>query len=145
MDVLSKKLIRLSEENAVHNGAFSFLELMKTAGDTAYKIICDNVELKDKKIAVVCGNGNNGGDGFVIADNLKNNGMDVTVITPLGEPLTDSAKHYFSVLKDLEITNVIDNDYDVIIDAIFGWIQIQPLFVLRIASCKSSTEISFNA
>ncbi len=120
MDVLSKKLIRLSEENAVHNGAFSFLELMKTAGDTAYKIICDNVELKDKKIAVVCGNGNNGGDGFVIADNLKNNGMDVTVITPLGEPLTDSAKHYFSVLKDLEITNVIDNDYDVIIDAIFG-------------------------
>ncbi len=120
MDVLSKKLIRLSEENAVHNGAFSFLELMKTAGDTAYKIICDNIELAGKKIAVVCGNGNNGGDGFVIARNLKNNGMDVTVITPLGEPITDSAKYYYSLLSDIEITNVIDKEYEVIIDAIFG-------------------------
>lgn len=120
MDVLSKKLIRLSEENAVHNGAFSFLELMKTAGDTAYKIICENTELDGRKIAVVCGNGNNGGDGFVIVRNLKNNGMDVTVITPLGEPITDSAKYYYSLLSDIEITNVIDREYEVIIDAIFG-------------------------
>ncbi len=120
MDVLSKKLIRLSEENAVHNGAFSFLELMQIAGDTAYKIICKNIELTGKKIAVVCGNGNNGGDGFVIADNLKKSGMDVTVITPLGEPVTDSAKHYYSALLDVEVTTVIDKEYDVIIDALFG-------------------------
>ncbi len=120
MDVLSKKLIRLSEENAVHNGAFSFLELMKIAGDSAYKIICENVEVNDKKIAVVCGNGNNGGDGFVIAGNLKNKGADVTLITPLGEPITDSARYYYSLLSGVKITDAIDDDYDIIIDALFG-------------------------
>lgn len=120
MDVLSKELIRLSEENAVHNGAFSFLELMKMAGDKAYKIICENIDLDNKKVAVVCGNGNNGGDGFVIAANLKNKGVDVTVITPLGEPMTDSSKHYYSLLSSVKITNDIDEGYDVIVDALFG-------------------------
>ena len=120
MDVLNKKLIKLSEENAVHSGAFSFLQLMKTAGDTAFKIICDNIEVKNKKIAVVCGNGNNGGDGFVIADNLQNAGAYVTVILPLGQPVTDSAKHYYSRLSDIHITDVINGEYDIIIDALFG-------------------------
>ncbi len=120
MDVLSKELIRLSEENAVHNGTFSFLELMKTAGDSAYKIICENIDINNKKIAVVCGNGNNGGDGFVIAGNLKNNGADVTVVTPLGEPVTDSAKYYYSLLSGVEVTNTISDSYDIIIDALFG-------------------------
>lgn len=120
MDVLSKELIKLSEEKAVHNGAFSFLELMKIAGDLAYKIICENIDVNDKKIAVVCGNGNNGGDGCVIAGNLKNIGADVTVITPLGEPVTDSARHYYSLLSDIKVKNDIDDDYDIIIDALFG-------------------------
>ncbi len=120
MDVLTKDLIKLSEENAVHSGAFSFLELMKRAGDTAYRIISEHTAVKDKKIAVVCGNGNNGGDGFVIAENLKNAGGCVTVILPLGQPKTDSAKHYFSLLSDIEIKDNINEQYDIIVDAIFG-------------------------
>lgn len=120
MDVLTKDLIKQSEEDAVRSGAFSFLELMKTAGDTAFKIICENIDVKGKKVAVVCGNGNNGGDGFVVAENLKMSGADVTVILPLGEPQTDSAKHYFSLLDSVEITQTLDQEYDIIIDAIFG-------------------------
>lgn len=120
MDVLTKDLIKLSEENAVRSGAFSYLELMKRAGDAAYKIICENTQIKNKRIAVVCGNGNNGGDGFVIAQNLAENGADVTVITPLGEPLTESAKHYYSCLSGVEKAERIDREYDIIIDALFG-------------------------
>ena len=120
MDVLTKDMIKISEENAVHSGAFSFLALMKKAGDTAYKIICENIEIKDKKIAVVCGNGNNGGDGFVIAENFAKNGNDVTVVLPLGEPKTDSAKFYFSKLSNVNICKYLEQDYDIIIDAIFG-------------------------
>ncbi|MBR6533405.1 MAG: hypothetical protein IKT44_03160 [Clostridia bacterium] len=108
MDVLTKDLIRISEENAVHSGAFSFLELMKKAGDTAYKIICENVNLKNKKIAVICGSGNNGGDGFVIAGNLANDGADVAVITPLGEPQTDSAKYYYSLLSGIKKSETLE-------------------------------------
>ena len=119
MKVLTKDLIKVSEENAVHSGSFSFLELMKTAGDTASEIICKNYNIKNKKIAVICGNGNNGGDGFVIAENLKQKGATVTVITPLGEPLTDSAKHYFSLLSTNK-SDTFQDVYDIIIDAVFG-------------------------
>ncbi len=119
MKVLTKDLIKVSEENAVHSGSFSFLELMKIAGDTASKIICENYDVKNKKIAVVCGNGNNGGDGFVIAENLKQAGALVTVITPLGEPLTDSAKHYFNLLS-VPKNDIFEDCYDIVIDAMFG-------------------------
>ncbi len=120
MDVLSKDLIRSSEENAVQSGAFSYLELMKIAGDTAYKIICENIEIKNKKVAIVCGSGNNGGDGFVIADNFVKSGNDVTVVLALGEPKTDSAKYYYNKLSNLTVAYDLEGDYDIIIDAIFG-------------------------
>ncbi len=120
MKVLTKILIKKAEENAVKNGIFSYIELMKNAGDNAYKIINENYELKNKKIALICGNGNNGGDGFVIAQNLKQNGFNVTVITPYGNPATDTAKHYFEKLEDIKICNNLDAEYDILIDAVFG-------------------------
>lgn len=120
MKVLTKNLIKVSEDNAVHNGIFSFLELMKKAGDEVSKIIAKRYDLVGKKIAVVCGNGNNGGDGFVVACNLEDLGAEVTVITPLGEPLTDSAKFYFSKLSNIPVTNTFDDIYDIVIDAVFG-------------------------
>ncbi len=119
MVVLTKEQIRNSEENAVQSGAFSFLELMKKAGDTASEIICQKKEIKNKKIAVVCGNGNNGGDGFVISENLRKLGANVTVIIPFGEPKSKIAKHYFELCSS-DIKNHIDGEFDIVIDAIFG-------------------------
>ena len=120
MDVLTREQIRKSEENAVHSGAFSFLELMKKAGDKASEIILQNTIVENKRVCVVCGNGNNGGDGFVIAQNLKDKGATVTVVLAMGQPLTDSAKHYFSLLSGVNIANEYTGDFDIVIDAIFG-------------------------
>ncbi len=120
MDVLTREQIRKSEENAVHSGAFSFMELMKIAGDKASEIILQNTPIANKRVCVVCGNGNNGGDGFVIAQNLKYNGADVTVVLAMGEPSTDSAKHYFSSLSGVNVTDKLTGEFDIIIDAIFG-------------------------
>ncbi len=120
MKVLTKALIKSHEENAVKSGIFSYTELMKNAGDNAFKIINNTYNLNDKKIAVVCGNGNNGGDGFVIAQNLKKSGFNVSVITPLGEPLTETAKHYYNQLSNIEVYDELNGEYDVLIDALFG-------------------------
>lgn len=120
MKVLTKTLIKSCEENAVKSGIFSYISLMKNAGDNAFRIIKEHYNLENKKIAVVCGNGNNGGDGFVIAQNLKQNGFDVTVITPFSVPKTDTAKYYYDMLCGIEITNDFEKDYNVIIDALFG-------------------------
>ena len=119
MMVLTKALIRESEENAVKSGAFSFRELMLKAGNSATDIILKKVDIKNKKIAVLCGNGNNGGDGFVIAKKLYEYGAFVNVILPLGKPQTEDSKHYFSLLGDIKIADFSDN-YDIIIDAVFG-------------------------
>ena len=121
MDVLTKTLITKSEEDAVKSGAFSFEELMLVAGTTAAKIILEKTSCINKRIAVICGNGNNGGDGFVVAKHLYEHGADVTVITPLGEPLSENAIYYYNLLpKDIKITDSVNQNYDIVIDAVFG-------------------------
>ena len=54
--------------------------LMENAGRGATQILFDKFhDLTQKKVAVVAGRGNNGGDGFVIARYLAQKGIDVTV------------------------------------------------------------------
>ncbi len=122
MNILTKELIRKSEESAVSSGAFSFRQLMYKAGTRAGEIIHNRFPCENKKIAVLCGKGNNGGDGFCIADYLYGMGADVTVITPLGKPETEDAKYYYQKLKLIKIKDSFETDdkYDIIIDAIYG-------------------------
>jgi len=120
MKVLTVEQIRAAEENAVRNGIFSYKELMYNAGIAAVKIICDKYKVIGKHIAVISGVGNNGGDGFVIANELSKIGCFVTVITPLGEPRTETAKQFFNFLPSVTVTDTLSGDYDFIIDALFG-------------------------
>lgn len=120
MKVLTKALIKESEKNAVDNGAFSFEELMKIAGSKAAEIILSKTYCRGKKVTVICGNGNNGGDGFVVADVLKSQGADVKVLTPLGAPVTEEAKIYYKKLESSLLVDTLPEDSDVIIDAVFG-------------------------
>ena len=120
MSVLTKAQIKKAEENAVLNGTFSFKDLMFTAGSLVAQKITENFEVKTKDIAVLVGKGNNGGDGCVIADLLSKSGTNVTVITPLGAPVTENAKYYYDNLK-VNITSKIEKDFDIIIDALFGF------------------------
>ena len=119
MKVFTKALIVKSEEDAVKSGAFSYIELMKNAGTAAAKIIARKYGCKNKKITVLCGKGNNGGDGFVIAKWLSDNGAIVKVITPFGEPVSEISKYHFSKVKHLKTESEI-NECDIIIDALFG-------------------------
>lgn len=119
MSVLTKAQITKAEETAVQDGTFSFRELMYTAGTSAAKTITEKYSAQNKKVAVLCGKGNNGGDGYVIAEYLKNEGATVSVIAPFGAPVTENAKHYCERFTG-EILKKLDADYDIIIDALFG-------------------------
>jgi len=56
------------------------LILMENAGRECARIAVEMLgEPAGKKVVVLCGNGNNGGDGFVIARHLTNAGADVRV------------------------------------------------------------------
>ena len=122
MNILTSKLIRKSEESTVLSGAFSFRQLMYLAGTKAGEIINEKFSCENKKIAVLCGKGNNGGDGFCLAYYLYGMGADVTVITPFGKPETEDAKYYYKELSFVKITDSFEEHcrYDIIIDSLYG-------------------------
>lgn len=120
MKILTTDLIRESEESAVKSGAFSFRELMYRAGKAAAEIIMQKYDCRSNNITVVCGRGNNGGDGCVIAGILAENGAKVTVFTPFGAPVTENAAYYYNELKYVTKTDIFTPKSDIIIDAIFG-------------------------
>jgi len=54
--------------------------LMENAGRAVFQTAMEMLnEKQEKKVAVVCGRGNNGGDGFVAARHLMNNEIDVSI------------------------------------------------------------------
>ncbi len=120
MKVLTASQIKNAEDNAVLNGIFSYEELMKRAGTLAAKLIFERYNIIGKKVCIMCGSGNNGGDGLVIASYLKRNGADVTLLLPFGFPSTDTALQFKSDVVDLKTTSNFCGDYDFVIDALFG-------------------------
>lgn len=120
MKILTTDLIRSSEESAVGSGAFSLKDLMFRAGKAAAEITMQKYDCKNKKITVVCGRGNNGGDGCVIAGILAENGAQVTVCTPFGAPTGENAAYYYNKLQFVTKTDTFSPTADIIIDAIFG-------------------------
>lgn len=108
--------------------------LMENAGREAFSFFCEVVsDILSRKIAVVCGRGNNGGDGFVIARLCHNAGADVRVICVVSpDILAGDALTNFRIIQKLDIPiYILDEsggadgwyalrDASVVVDAIFG-------------------------
>lgn len=120
MKVLLSSQIKTAEDNAVNRGIFSYAQLMKSAGDAATREILNRYKIIGKRVCVLCGNGNNGGDGLVIASNLKRVGADVSLLMPIGFPSTETALQFKDGVKDLPVLEDFTNDFDIVIDALFG-------------------------
>ena len=105
--------------------------LMENAGEAAYSVIKKEFGSENKKFAVVCGGGNNGGDGFVVARKLHSNGAQVKVwLLTQREQYQGAAKQNLEIISKLHIKikginsaeEIKDGiaDTDAIVDAIFG-------------------------
>ena len=70
---------QILDENADKLG-FDLSALMKNAGSKVANYITDNYS-NNKKITIVCGHGNNGGDGYVVANILIEKGFQVSVLS----------------------------------------------------------------
>lgn len=76
---------------------------------------------KTDRILIICGTGNNGGDGYVIARELVRDDYDVTVQAPLGPTKTETARlHETYAEKFGVVAEPPCGQYDVIVDALFG-------------------------
>src|SRR6266481_9820165 len=137
MKVLTAAEMREVDRLTSERYAIPSLQLMEAAGrrvaDACYQAI-DRASAEPTKIAVLCGKGNNGGDGFVAARHLQSSGAKVTLYL-FSEPRdlqgdaatnfhrwTAIGNHVVSITDETawqtawpEISNA-----NVIVDAIFG-------------------------
>ena len=70
--------MRATDRWAIEDRRVPSLELMERAGEGLARVVCEHVP--DGRVAVVCGKGNNGGDGLVVARLLRVAGRDVDVL-----------------------------------------------------------------
>lgn len=91
---LTRAQVRDVDRRAIEDYGMPGVLLMENAGrnaaEEARKILVDDSNLRS--VVILCGGGNNGGDGYVIARHLKNWGLSVSLYatTPL-EKLTGDA------------------------------------------------------
>jgi NAD(P)H-hydrate epimerase len=135
MKVATAEQMQELDQKAIEAYRIPGIVLMENAGRGATEVISKTFpDLQRKKIAIIAGKGNNGGDGFVIARHLLNQGISVKVylltdpkalrgdaetnfhifLRMKGEVISaPSSKDYQKIKKDLE-------RFDLLIDGIFG-------------------------
>src|SRR5574337_799383 len=79
--VFSAAEMRALDARAIQQLRIPGTRLMENAGAGAARLIAEEFgPVRGKRIAAVCGKGNNGGDGFVVARHLKARGARVRVL-----------------------------------------------------------------
>lgn len=114
---VSTEVMRESDRWTIENLVPS-KELMERAG----KAIFDQVDWKGP-VGVICGKGNNAGDGFVVASLLKDKGFDCEIVLLYGDSFSEDGKHFYDICVSKGILVVNDSDYSkykTIVDCIFG-------------------------
>lgn len=93
-------------------------ELMQRAGAGAAQWIW-RVAAR-RAVTVLCGPGNNGGDGYVIAEWLRARGVDVLVVAPK-EPVAESARKARSAYQGPVSVTLGARHAPILVDALFGF------------------------
>lgn len=118
-EILSVENMRKSDAHTIETKTPS-LDLMYRAG----KAVADAVEWH-APVGIVCGYGNNAGDGYVIALELQKRGIDCTLVL-LSERFSADGKYYFDKCAEVSVPYEIyssDTDlsrFSTLVDCIFG-------------------------
>jgi hydroxyethylthiazole kinase-like uncharacterized protein yjeF len=110
-----------ADADAVSRGGITSLNLMEHAGAALGEALC--ARWPTGRVVVLCGPGNNGGDGFVAARMLAEQGRDVRLallgdITGLQGDAAANAARWNGEILPLDIA-VLDGA-DIVLDALFG-------------------------
>ena len=112
-------------------GGIPSIVLMENAAIACINALKDDFGvMHGRRVAVFCGKGNNGGDGFAIARHLYNSGAEVSVYLVCGNEFKGDAKINFDIITEMSINIDVVSDTenlryiirsnDIIIDAIYG-------------------------
>lgn len=114
---VSTEVMRASDRWTIENLVPS-RELMARAG----KAIFDHVDWEGP-VGIICGKGNNAGDGFVVASLLRDHGIDCEIVLLFEDAFSEDGKYFYDKCVEKGIPTVSDGDYckyKTIVDCIFG-------------------------
>src|SRR5205823_7650918 len=135
MRVLNSAQMREADKRTIDDIGIPSLVLMENAGRQAVAAMeAMYADLLERQVGVLCGRGNNGGDGFVVARTLVQRGVDVAVFLLGGvADVRGDARVNLEILGRLGLTvvEIADSqawelhfsevsDCTLIVDAIFG-------------------------
>ena len=137
-ELLTAAQMRAIEKAAIDSGEVTGLELMERAGRGVVEAIFEEwpeLAKTDHRAVVLCGPGNNGGDGFVVARLLKEWGWEVEVFLygDAGKLPTDAKVNYerwrlIGEVNELTLRFVIKAlPFDLWVDGVFGTGLTRPL------------------
>jgi hydroxyethylthiazole kinase-like uncharacterized protein yjeF len=127
-DLYRAEHVRALDACAITEFGIPGMTLMERAGQAAFGIIQRRWP-RAQRIAVFCGGGNNGGDGYVIASLARRAGKDVTVVHVgsreklKGDSRTAMQQAVAAQVKMLDALDPgvqLDMDADLVIDALLG-------------------------
>ena len=129
MEVLvDSRQMKLCDKNTIECFKVPSLVLMERAALCTVEEIDRHLSLlkqyDERTALIVCGCGNNGGDGLAVGRMLWQKGYDVTIVMPPGKRnVSKETKAQTDMLNcyGIEIVNDIpDSPCDVVVDALFG-------------------------
>jgi ADP-dependent NAD(P)H-hydrate dehydratase / NAD(P)H-hydrate epimerase len=129
MKILTANQVREADLYTIQHTPVSSVDLMERAAGKCVEWLLQNI--KRQRVTIVCGPGNNGGDGLAISRLLISAGFEVKtlLLNPSNRLSTDCAEQLTRLqnTKNHNLTTVINNDQsidftdaDLVIDAIFG-------------------------
>ncbi|MFM5948803.1 MAG: NAD(P)H-hydrate epimerase [Novosphingobium sp.] len=121
--VLTAAQMRAAEMALIDSGT-SVNELMQRAGQGAAEWVWRISG--GRSVTVLCGPGNNGGDGWVIAEAIRQKGGDVAVVAA-ADPATSAARHARSLYGGAVLDVSANRSGEVLVDCLFGTGLTRPL------------------
>ena len=135
MKAVRAEEMRRLDEMAIEQVQIPGLILMENAGRGAFAILKQYLDdRRAKRVLVLCGPGNNGGDGYVIARHLYNSGFEVSIgATRALDELSGDARVNAGVAHSMQLPTVLLEEeseveglladygpFDAIVDALLG-------------------------
>lgn len=115
--------IKRADERALRQGMPADVLMERAASSVAARLSFP----RQSSVLVICGAGNNGGDGWVVARELAQRGYEVSVYAPFGEPKSPEGKRHAEYAKRFVTVTDEPQDADRVIDALFGVGLISPV------------------
>ncbi|WP_111979893.1 NAD(P)H-hydrate dehydratase [Algibacillus agarilyticus] len=123
--VYTPEQVRLNEPKAAEQAGLTLYELMQAAGGAAFNFL-QSIYPLGCRLGVVCGSGNNAGDGYIVAYLAKLAGWPVTVVempgvSQLKQEALLAQQAYVNTGATINSIDEIDlSSFEIIVDAVLG-------------------------